>query len=99
MSELAAIQSQISRYTDAVNTGNWADFPAIYAEDATWEGVGLGLRFEGLAGITAGLSKIVGAMSMFAQLNCPAVIRYDGGDRASARTTIYETGEDASGAQ
>jgi ketosteroid isomerase-like protein len=95
MSELAAIQSQISRYTDAVNCGNWSDFPNIYMEDATWEAVGLGLRFEGLTAITEGLSGLVQAMSMFAQLNCPAVIRYDG-DRASARTTIYETGENQS---
>ena len=39
MSELAAIQSQISRYTDAVNSRNWDDFPSIFAEDARWEAV------------------------------------------------------------
>ena len=96
MSELAAIQSQISRYTDAVNSRNWDDFPAIFAEDATWEAIGLDLRFEGLAAITKGLSGVVGAMSSFVQMNCPAVMNYTGGERASARSTIYEIGESES---
>jgi hypothetical protein len=100
MSELAAIQSQISRYTDAVNSRNWDDFPSIYAEDATWEAIGLDIAFDGLAAITNGLSGVVGAMSSFVQLNCPAVIKYTGGDHASARSTIYEIGEnEAAGTQ
>jgi ketosteroid isomerase-like protein len=93
MSELAAIQSQISRYTDAVNSRNWDDFPSIFAEDAIWEAAGMDFRFDGRAAITEGLSGIVGAMSMFVQMNCPAVITYTGGDRASARSTMYELGE------
>ena len=93
MSELAAIQSQISRYTDAVNSRNWDDFPSIFAEDARWEAVGMDMRFDGRDAITGGLSGIVGAMSMFVQMNCPAVISYTGGDRASARSTMYEIGE------
>jgi ketosteroid isomerase-like protein len=94
MSELAAIQSQISRYTDAVNSRNWDDFPSIFAEDASWEAIGLDIRFDGRPAITKGLSGIVGAMSSFVQMNCPAVINYTGGDRASARSTMYEIGED-----
>jgi len=96
MSELAAIQSQISRYTDAVNSRNWDDFPSIYAQDASWEAIGLDIRFDGCDVIIKGLSGIVGAMSSFFQMNCPAVIRYTGGDRASARSAIYEIGEYAS---
>jgi hypothetical protein len=94
MSELAEIQSQISRYTDAVNSRNWADFPAIFAEDASWQAIGMDIRLDGLAAITAGLSAIIDAMSMFVQMNCPAVIQLRG-DRASARSTMYEIGENA----
>jgi hypothetical protein len=97
MSQLPAIQVHISRYTDAVNSRNWAAFPKIFAEDASWEAIGLDIRFDGLAAITQGLSKIVGDMSRFVQMNTPAVIELDG-DRASARSTIYELGEyDADG--
>ena len=93
MSELAAIQSQISRYSDAVNSRNWGDFPQIFAEDASWEAIGMDIRFDGRDAITKGLSGIVGAMSSFVQMNCPAVMDYTNGDRASARSTIYEIGE------
>ena len=97
MSQLPAIQIHISRYTDAVNSRNWAAFPNIFAKDASWEAIGLDLRFDGLEAITQGLSKIVGDMSRFVQMNTPAVIELDG-DRASARSVIYEIGEyDATG--
>ena len=89
MSELAAIQNQINRYTDAVNRRDWSVFPTIYAEDATWEAVGLNLRFEGLKAITQGLSEIVEAMTVFVQMNSPAVIEVHG-DHALARSTIHE---------
>ena len=89
MSELAAIQNQINRYTDAVNRRDWSVFLAIYAKDASWEGLRLKLKFEGLAAITDGLSKIVEAMEVFVQMNSPAVIEVDG-DRAFARSTIHE---------
>jgi ketosteroid isomerase-like protein len=89
MSELPAIQNQINRYTDAVNRHDWAVFPAIYARDATWEGLGLKLKFEGLVAITKGLSEIVEAMVAFVQMNSPAVIEVSG-DRAFARSTIHE---------
>ena len=92
MSQLPAIQVHISRYTDAVNSRNWAAFPKIFAVDASWEAIGLDIRFEGLKSITQGLSKIVGDMSRFVQMNTPAVIEQNG-DRASARSTIYELGE------
>ena len=89
MSELAAIQNQINRYTDAVNRRDWSVFPAIYAEDATWEGLGLKLKFAGLAAITEGLSEIVEGFAVFVQMNSPAAIEVDG-DRAFARSTIHE---------
>jgi hypothetical protein len=92
MSQLPAIQIAISRYTDAVNSRNWAAFPKIFAEDASWEAIGLDIRFDGLAAITQGLSTIVNDMSRFVQINTPAVIELEG-DRASARSTIYELGE------
>jgi hypothetical protein len=95
MSQLPAIQIQISRYTDAVNSRNWAAFPNIFAKDASWEAIGLDIRFDGLDAITSGLSKIVTGMSRFVQMNTPAVIELDG-DRASARSTIYEIGESES---
>lgn len=92
MSQLPAIQIAISRYTQAVNHRDWAAFPNIFAKDASWEAIGLDLRFEGLVAITNGLSTIVNEMSRFVQMNTPAVIDLDG-DRASARSTIYELGE------
>lgn len=89
MGDYAAIQNQINRYTDAVNRRDWAVFPAIYAKNASWEGLGLKLKFEGLEAITEGLSKIVEAMEAFVQMNSPAVIEIEG-DRAFARSTIHE---------
>ena len=58
MSELPAIQNQINRYTDAVNRHDWSVFPAIYATDATWYGLGLKLKFEGIEAITKGRSGV-----------------------------------------
>jgi hypothetical protein len=89
MSELAAIQVQISRYTDAINRRDWGVFPEIYAADAHWEAVGEGISFDGLAAITEGLSGLAGAMSYLVQSNAPAVIEV-AGDRATARSTMHE---------
>jgi ketosteroid isomerase-like protein len=92
MSDLAAIQNHINRYTDAVNRRDWDAFPKIFAEDATWEGIGIDLKFKGLKAITKGISGIVDAMSWFVQMNAPAlIIPY--GDRAVARSAIHELGD------
>jgi ketosteroid isomerase-like protein len=92
MSERPAIQDCISRYTDAVNRRDWAVFPTIFAADARWQAIGMDIAFDGLEAITRGLSGIVDAMSLFVQMNTPAVIDIDG-DRATARSTIYEFGD------
>jgi ketosteroid isomerase-like protein len=93
MGEWRAIQQQLNRYTDAVNRRDWAVFPKLYAGDAIWEGTGaLTMRFEGLEAITRGFAGIIDPMSMFVQMNAPAVIDVRG-DHASARSTIHELGD------
>ena len=92
MSQLPAVQVHISRYTQAVNSRDWAAFARIFAKDARWEAIGLDIRFDGLDAITKGLSRIVGGMSRFVQMNTPAAIDL-AGDHATARSTIYELGE------
>jgi ketosteroid isomerase-like protein len=93
MSKHRQIQQQLNRYTDAVNRRDWTAFAAVYAEDAIWEGQGdLSMRFEGRDAITLGFVSIIEPMSMFVQMNAPAVIEIDG-DRAKARSTIHELGD------
>ena len=87
------IQHQLNRYTDAVNRRDWQAFASVYAKDAIWEGLGdLVMRFEGRDAITLGFLEIIEPMSMFVQMNGPALIDVDG-DRASARSTIHELGD------
>src|SRR5690242_12444183 len=93
MGKRRAIQQQLNRYTDAVNRRDWGAFASVYAEDAIWEGLGdLVMRFEGRDAITLGFVQIIEPMSMFVQMNAPAVIELDG-DRAMARSTIHELGD------
>jgi len=87
------IQHQLNRYTDAVNRRDWRAFASVYARDAIWEGLGdLVMRFEGRDAITLGFLEIIEPMSMFVQMNAPAVIEVHG-DRASAWSTIHELGD------
>lgn len=93
MGKRREIQQQLNRYSDAVNRRDWKAFASLYAEDALWEGTGdLVMRFEGRDVITRGFAGLIEPMSMFIQMNAPAVIEVDG-DRASARTTIHELGD------
>ena len=93
MAKRGKIQQQLNRYSDAVNRRDWKAFASLYAEDAIWEGTGeLAMRFEGRDAITQGFAGIIGAMSMFVQMNAPGVIEVRG-DRASARSTIHELGD------
>jgi uncharacterized protein (TIGR02246 family) len=93
MSKRREIQHQLNRYTDAVNRRDWQAFASVYAEDAIWEGTGeLVMRFEGRDAITRGFTGLIEAMSMFVQMNAPAVIELHG-DRALARSTIHELGD------
>jgi uncharacterized protein (TIGR02246 family) len=93
VTERAAVQDQLNRYTDAVNRRDWDAFATLYAPDALWEGAGgLDMRFEGREAITRGFAAIIEPMSMFVQMNTPAVIEFRDG-RAFARTTIHELGD------
>jgi uncharacterized protein (TIGR02246 family) len=93
MGKRRQIQHQLNRYSDAVNRRDWAAFAALYAEDAIWQGTGaLAMRFEGREAITRGFAGIIDPMSMFVQMNAPAVIDVRG-DRASARSTLHELGD------
>ena len=93
MGKRRQIQQQLNRYTDAVNRRDWQAFASLYAEDAVWEGMGeLVMNFAGREAITRGFAGIIEPMSMFVQMNSPAVIEVKG-DRASARSTIHELGD------
>jgi ketosteroid isomerase-like protein len=93
MGQRRKIQQQLNRYSDAVNRRDWAAFATLYAKNAIWEGTGaLAMRFEGREAITRGFAGIIDPMSMFVQMNAPAVIDLRG-DRALARSTIHELGD------
>ena len=93
MGKRRQIQHQLNRYSDAVNRRDWKALATLFAEDAIWEGMGeLVMRFEGRDAITHGFAVIIEPMSMFVQMNAPAVIEVHG-DQASARSTIHELGD------
>jgi uncharacterized protein (TIGR02246 family) len=93
MGKRGKIQQLLNRYSEAVTRRDWSGLAALYAEDAVWEGTGkLDMRFEGRQAIAQGFAGIIEPMSMFVQMNAPAVIEVHG-DRASARSTIHELGD------
>jgi len=93
MSEYMAVQTVITRYCDAVTRRDWAALADLFAPDATWDVIGhVTFHFAG-ADVVPGIRGIVESTGSLVQINTPALIEIDG-DRATARSTIYELGTD-----
>jgi hypothetical protein len=91
MSEHMAVQNVITRYCDAVTRRDWAALADLFAPGATWDVIGhVTFHFAG-ADIVPGIRGIVESTGRLVQINTPALIEIDG-DRATARSTIYELG-------
>src|SRR5579864_492799 len=92
VSERAAIQDVITRYSDAITRRDWVVLAELFAPDAVWEVIGgPAFRYTG-ADVALGIQRIVESTSTLTQINGPALIEMEG-DRATARSTIYEFGE------
>lgn len=90
MSDEAAIQQLIHRYTDGCNRQDWPQVMATFTEDGIWEAAGSELT--GHATIQAAMAGFLSGMDYFTQLASASVIAIDG-DRATVRTTIREAGK------
>jgi hypothetical protein len=92
MLEHMAIQQVITRYCDGVTRRDWAIVADLFTSDATWDvdGENATFRFAG-EDVVPGIRGIVESTGFLVQINAPALIEIDG-DRATARTTIYELG-------
>jgi len=91
MSEHMAVQQVITRYCDAVTRRDWAALAAVFAPHATWDVFGhVTFHFQGDA-LVPGIRGIVESTGALVQMNAPALIEIDG-ERATARSTIYELG-------
>jgi ketosteroid isomerase-like protein len=90
MSEQAAIQQVLNRYTDGCNRQDWPQVMATFTEDGIWEA--MGTPMQGHAVIQAAMAGFLAQIDYFVQSNAPAVIEVDG-DRATARSTIRECGK------
>jgi hypothetical protein len=92
MREEYEIQDLISRYSDAITRRDWTTVSAAFASDATWQVLGEpGFRFAG-GEIGNGIRSLVEPANYLIQMNTPAIVRLDG-NTATARSTIFETGE------
>jgi uncharacterized protein (TIGR02246 family) len=90
MSDEAAIQQVINRYTDGCNRQDWPQVMATFAEDGVWEV--LGNQVRGHAAIQPAMAGFLTQMDYFTQSASASVIEV-AGDRATARTTIRECGK------
>lgn len=90
MSDEAAIQQVINRYTDGCNRHDWLQVMATFAADGVWEVRGNAIR--GHANIQPAMAAFLTQMDYFTQTASPAVIAV-AGDTATARTTIRECGK------
>jgi ketosteroid isomerase-like protein len=89
-----AIQRLIARYSDAVNTRQFDVLPTLFTPDASWEVVmtGATIRFEGPAGIGAGIGGLVGNFAFIVQFVTLPVIEVDG-EKATSRCMLMEVGD------
>lgn len=90
MSDEAAIQQVINRYTDGCNRRDWPQVMATFAEDGVWEVQGNAIC--GHANIQPAMAGFLVQMDYFIQTASASVIEV-AGNRASARTTIRECGK------
>jgi len=86
------IQDLISRYSDAITRREWSTVSSVFAADATWQVLGEpGFRFDGDK-IGPGIRSLVEPANHLIQMNTPAIVAVNG-NSATARSTIFETGE------
>jgi len=91
MSDYMAVQQVITRYCDAVTRRDWAALADVFAPHATWDVIGhVTFHFEG-DGLVPGIRGIVESTGFLVQINAPALIEING-ERATARSTMYELG-------
>lgn len=87
-----AIQQTLTRYCEAVSSGDWDGVAATFVEDGIWQVGSSGKTFQGRAAIREGMKELSGAMEFVVMMNAPGIITVDGMS-AAARTTIREFGK------
>lgn len=93
-----AIREVPDRYADALNRRDWAAYQAVFADDAIWEaGPPANMKFQGAKNIAESISAGVGMQKLVLQATNGTVITELSGDRAKARTLIYEMVASADG--
>lgn len=92
MSDEAAIQQTLNRYSVHASRADWDEVLATYLPDGVWAVPGLGARFEGREAIRGGLLRFSGPMDYIVQVNTPAVIEVSGAV-ARARSVVRECGK------
>ena len=97
MSDYEAIVSLMARYSDAVNRREFDALKTCFTPDGVWDldaGPAAHYVFEGADNVSAGIGGLVGKYDFLAQIGSLPVIHIDG-DRATARSTLFEVGERA----
>ena len=93
VSDRLAVKDLINRYSDAVSRRDFGYVATLFADDAEWRcGPPFNLHFEGTA-IASSLLAAVAAYDMIVQTSAASVIELDG-DRAKARTMLFEMGRE-----
>jgi len=91
VSDRLAVQDLINRYSDAISRKDFDLVATLFADNAVWKcSAPFNLHFEGQA-ISSSLMAAVAAFDMLVQTSAGSVIDLDG-DRATARTTLFEMG-------
>jgi hypothetical protein len=88
--EKLKIQETINRYSEGLGRRDWVQVASAFASDATWEVVGMPLKYSG--DCAAGIRTQVDPANFLVQMICNTLIQLDG-DRATARSTAREVAE------
>jgi ketosteroid isomerase-like protein len=92
MRDECEIQDLISRYSDAITRRDWPVVSSVFAAEASWQVVGVPeYRFEGDK-VGSGIRGLVEPANYLIQMSTRAIVQVDG-DTATARSTVFETGE------
>ena len=88
-----SIQNALSSFSDSINRRDWLRFTSLFIADALLELTNdpYPIRYQGADGITVGVRGLVDPAQFLIQMNTPAVITVEG-DRATAHSTLFETG-------
>jgi len=97
MNAVIEVQDLITRYSDAINRRDWEVVKSVFAPDGTWESLGPPVFAFAGPDVGPGIRSLVEPARFFVQMNSPALIEING-DRATARSTIFEKGEYPPGA-